>query len=455
MKSLSESPLGSLKHLRRKFWVPFVSACVIAFVLEAGFDRIVESEDLPWVTQSIFNLSGLYQRIVTAPRAPVPRSTAIVEINAQGRQAIPLTDICGQRRKMAELLSKIAETRPKVIVIDKYYLPEACLPETDDALRSEIHDIRRRGIPVVVGRRATDEGVEKRSGVTYYLLRSLCFGISDPCLEGTSTQQLPYLEGVVNVDPDTRKLPLEWILFASKDDAQNERTHHLYETLALSAARAYDDKLIAHHPRLAHFIDAGQHPYVSFVKPGDKDRGFERISMNDILPPAPDTQLPSGPKKKANGKKATDILPLKPPTDEKLLSELQRNLSGKIVLIGEINADLDSHPTVVGMMSGLYLQANYIEALLDDRYFRPTPILDYALGFAILAVFELIIIVFRHSWSKIVLLILGLFLAAVGLLYLMTNLLGWYANPALISALGVSIRLLHVLFVPAERAAES
>jgi CHASE2 domain-containing sensor protein len=130
-------------------------------------------------------------------------------------------------------------------------------------------------------------------------------------------------------------------------------------------------------------------------------------------------------------------------------------MSGKIVLIGEINADIDSHPSVVGMMSGLDLQANYIEALLDDRYFWQPPYLDYAMGFAIMATFELILIVFSRSWLKLILLTVALFVAAAASLVLMVNLPHWYVNPSLVSALALFIRLLHVLFVPAERATES
>jgi hypothetical protein len=455
MKFRSGSLLGPLRHLGRKFWVSFVSACVIAFFLEAGFDRLVESADLPGITQSIFNLSGLYQQILTAPRIPVPRYTAIVEINAnpQAPQVVPMTNICGQRIMMTKLLDKVAQALPNVIVIDKYYEPNPCPGDGD--LISEINDLRGRGIRVVVGRRASDEGVEERSGVRYYLLRSICFGNSDPCLQGSGLERQLYVEGVVNIDPDTRKLPLEWTLFASKEDAQIDRNRNLHETLALSAARAYDDQLIAHHPRLAHFVDVGQHPYVSFIRPGDKGRDFERMQVQDILPLAPDDKQPSGQQKKAGGNKGREILPFKTQPDAKLLGELQRKLSGKIVLIGEINTDVDSHPSVVGQMSGLDLQANYIEALLDDRYFRPAPILDYVLGFVILAFLELIVIVFRHSWLKIGLLTVALFVAAAASLVLMVNLPHWYVNPSLVGALAVFIRLLHVLFVPAERVAET
>jgi len=43
-----------------------------------------------------------------------------------------------------------------------------------------------------------------------------------------------------------------------------------------------------------------------------------------------------------------------------------------IVVIGNRIAD-DFHPSVIGTVPGVVLQANYIESLLDGRYFTPVP----------------------------------------------------------------------------------
>jgi hypothetical protein len=90
------------KHLGRSFWIRFLAACVIVLLIEVGFDYLVEDEnrELPQITQSVFNAAGLYQKIVAASRDPIPRYTAVVEINpAADRNAIDLHHICDQRRR--------------------------------------------------------------------------------------------------------------------------------------------------------------------------------------------------------------------------------------------------------------------------------------------------------------------------------------------------------------------
>ncbi|MGA7926678.1 MAG: CHASE2 domain-containing protein, partial [Candidatus Sulfotelmatobacter sp.] len=73
--------------------------------------------------------------------------------------------------------------------------------------------------------------------------------------------------------------------------------------------------------------------------------------------------------------------------------DLGREIRGNIVLIGE-RTDRDQHNTVNGKMPGYELQANYIEALLDDRYFTPVNSgLELALAvagiLAIILIFEI------------------------------------------------------------------
>src|SRR5690242_6054283 len=116
----------SVRRLGRRFWVPFLAACVIVFGLEKLFDYLVETEGLPGITQSIFSVSGIYQRLVAAPRVPLPRYTQIIEVNqANDPRAIALTDLCGQREMITRLLKNVARAVPKAIVLDKYFEPSA------------------------------------------------------------------------------------------------------------------------------------------------------------------------------------------------------------------------------------------------------------------------------------------------------------------------------------------
>jgi len=391
----------------------------------------VENEEAPGITQSVFNITGLYQRIVAAPRNPIPRYTVILEINpVKDRTVVSLNDICDQREMMTRLLKSLAKALPKVIVLDKYYAPHTPRPcPMDPNLVQAIQDLRRNNIPVIVGRRSSDESVGEGSDARYFLTPSIIFEDPDPCLETSNTRKLPCREGVINIDPDTRKLPLEWMLYEGKEEAKKGQGRDWHDTLALSAARAYDDMLLTRHPRLAEFVNVAEHPYISFLRQDD----FEAILVNQILTANTSVGANDGSY-----------------TGEKLSAEL-RKMSGKIVVIGEINKDLDDHPSVLGRMSGVYLQANYIEALLDDRYYKPVPILDYVLGFMILAVLELILIVFRNQLWKMALLIVALFGLALVIVYLFIKLPGWYVNPVPVGATAVVIKVLHSLFGPAER----
>jgi CHASE2 domain-containing sensor protein len=66
-------------------------------------------------------------------------------------------------------------------------------------------------------------------------------------------------------------------------------------------------------------------------------------------------------------------------------------LRGKIVLIAENSDREDQYNTVIGLVPGYLLHANYIEALLDDRYFSPTsPYVELPL--AILGIFFIVVI---------------------------------------------------------------
>ena len=58
----------------------------------------------------------------------------------------------------------------------------------------------------------------------------------------------------------------------------------------------------------------------------------------------------------------------------------QLNLMGKVVIIGDIaDADMQPfpkqvHPFPAGQVPGVYLHANYIQSLLDQRFLTQTPL---------------------------------------------------------------------------------
>jgi len=60
--------------------------------------------------------------------------------------------------------------------------------------------------------------------------------------------------------------------------------------------------------------------------------------------------------------------------------------------------DMDSHFSVVGEVPGYILQANYVEALLDGRYFRAVAgWVNYVAGFLIYLAFHWVLITHHHA----------------------------------------------------------
>lgn len=429
--------IGPLFHLGRGFWVRFLYACLIVILLEAAFDEIVGDEGLPTLTQSIFNVTGLYQRLLTAPRTPVPRYTAVVEINfSKDSPVAGFNEICEQRKAMVAILYGLARALPRVVVLDKVYPPHRPNPcAADSDLSHAVEELRRNNIPVIVGRAVSNHTI--RSGWfrrRYYLMPSINFGDAGPCGEPAATRGSLCFEGIANIDPDTRRLPMEWELYDNADRAREGKGAVWRDTLALDAALAYDEKLASHHPKLFHFLSSTRHPYISFLREDE----FDPILISEI-PTADSVTRPCD--VRCNGEPTPAVL---------------RKLSGRIVVIGEVNKDYelhpDTHPTVFGEMSGLYLQANYIEALLDDRYFRAMPAFDYIFGFIFVASLELILIIYSERWQVAGVLIVFLFTITVLVLYFTLMHLGWYVNPAPVGATAILVKLLHAIFGPAERA---
>jgi CHASE2 domain-containing sensor protein len=237
----------------------------------------------------------------------------------------------------------------------------------------------------------------------------------------SSLSGLGLREAIVNIDPDTRKLPLKWLVFPSKADKDHDSRQVWRETLALTAAQAYGKgQLEAEHRRLAELLNPVRHPYISFLnldqfKPYRLLAGFVLCGR----------QVKQGEDATACPASSSDL----------------GVLSGRIVVIGEIT-DQDVKSTVVGRIPGVFLQANFIEALLDDRYYEGYPLLNYVFGLLFLAGLEAILMVFQRSWVKKLGAILALMIAMLFLLYLVISDLQLYVNPLPFILLALVVRAL-------------
>lgn len=383
------------------FWIAFFVACLFIYLVEHWAEDLIQSGEHPGFARSVFGISAFYQSIVTAgPRKPKPRFTAVVEINSGKDPAVPdLYSLCEQRRFLGKLISSIANAAPSVIVIDKYFTPRLCpqiyqldgnsLSGTDLLLRA-INGISKT-IPIVVGRRVKPES------------RDLY-----PAIAFLSDQDHVLYEGIINIDRDSRKLPLKWKVQDDKVGQYKESKRVWHKTLALSVAEAFDQRLLNKHTRLRKLLDEGVHPFISFLQ-GPQ---FEVFPAGQVL---------KGP------------------------VSITRGLRGKIVIVGEVHPDADRHESVVGNVPGVILQANYIEALLDERYFEPIPWLDYALGFLIFASFQWVLVRHYQPLWQAVAWGLGIIAIAIVLLYLLATLGGWYVNPVAVGFMALVIWYTHLL----------
>lgn len=339
-------------HLGGLFWGPFLTACVGTMVIDASAGYV----------PAVGRFAAIYQRLIAPAWNSVPRYTAVLELD-------PDAGDCAQRQAVAELLDRVGAAGSRAIVIEKVFPRQPC-GLVDSKLRQAVLSASR-SVPVVVGRKIADDVADSGNDEdgdddqAPQILASFAFD--------AATAQVS--EGLVNLAPDPRRLPLQWL--ASLEGSAGTE---LRKTLAVEAAEAYDRELQAHHPRLASLMEDQEQPYVSLLGTPEVPAGVS-------------------------------------------------TLSGKVVLLGE-------KPEV-------YLHANYVEALLDDRYYRPMPLLDYLVAFACLLAVEWILTLQRGKWLRIAVLMTVVAGALPILLRILIGRLGWYVSPLTVIGIALLVRTFY------------
>jgi hypothetical protein len=184
--------------------VLFLVACALSYVAEHYIEHLSEQgKDHPGVTQSLFNMRGLYQYVVASwPRRLVPRYTVIVEIDPENDPtAVSLHNICEQREFLSEFVSALSKYKPKVIVIDKFFTELGCKPghESTTKLQKAIAAVSR-DTPIVVGLRINEQGVRKIGDHEGW-----------PVVHALGFPDAPKIrEAIINIDNDSRRLAFGW-----------------------------------------------------------------------------------------------------------------------------------------------------------------------------------------------------------------------------------------------------
>jgi hypothetical protein len=195
--------------------------------------------------------------------------------------------------------------------------------------------------------------------------------------------------GLARMNSDVLRIPLRWWLTPSTEEPSHEDrpvngfalAAYTQAAIPMSAeerAKADEEIPLSRYPAgLASLLRHDEHPYASFPKDpppevspadllcADKD-GLDFVQRYLLGIHEPQATIPAdaGHPEQAycNGAKA---LP---------------NLAGKVVVIGVRQEDVDVHDFPGGERYGVDLQAEYIDALLDNRYMKTAPAwLDWGL----------------------------------------------------------------------------
>jgi len=264
---------------------------------------------------------------------------------------------------LATLVRNAANGDAAAIVLDvKFLAPAGLAPGQDDVSRAAqnanlfaaIREATSNGVPLVLTcwlRKGRGGGFERRPNIydgTLFPLPDDEGGCSTPTANGDAgvgkewrrAQACVYI-GNINLPADMRRLPL----VTRTNDADTRSS-----SLALAAVSAYED-VIDRKPRTREkeAVSSAMHendfPLATFIP----ESAFQKIPIEDLAAGAYEAAV--------------------------------KLCRGRIIIIGgKWHTDLghgeliDTYDTPVGKMSGMYLHANYIEALLDDRYGREVPL---------------------------------------------------------------------------------
>jgi hypothetical protein len=191
------------------------------------------------------------------------------------------------------------------------------------------------------------------------------------------------------LNADKRKIPTFWPV------VQEGQKPRAVPSIALLAASTYDPGL-AETKRGS--ILKRVHPYTGFIA----ESQFTVVPASAVCQPSSDGCGPQ------------DELPLRP------------RLRSRVIIIGQ-DSSSDVHQAPVGIMAGYLLQANYVEALLDDRVVFPTPravdiVVVVLCGFIIHSIFNAT----KRSPELGLLLSFGFLIVVAFAIYLATTISGYY-----------------------------
>jgi hypothetical protein len=324
---------------------------------------------------------------------------AVVTIDANTEPPGLLTNTCDSRDFLGRLVNALNRLQAKVIMIDKYFSPGFC--SDAEKTQSFIASLNGSAAPVIVGQ-PTHALSDQSSG---------CLGLSTP-LQFTDPNANPpqpsnVWYGLNRLNSDTLKIPLQWPVFRdppAPDPSPIQPAMTLSTPkappptrvtgpyagygLALMAAEKFKPE-IANAPKLQTLLRQGVHPYTTFLP-------LPHINAMTALCNADPTNTSYGVGEDSPGAVAGQpdlCLPwiLKPEDRAQFVGTFQ----GKAIVVGDLS-EQDMHPFPGGDQPGVYLQANYVQAILDQRFLEEIP-LWLTLAFLVLYVIFVYCLYWAHD----------------------------------------------------------
>jgi CHASE2 domain len=184
-------------------------------------------------------------------------------------------------------------------------------------------------------------------------------------------------QGLIRLNTDTLKIPIRWpVLDTTKSPPALIQPPEQGDTIALLAAQAADPG-IETRGKMPRLIAKQINPYTTFIALPTIDE------LTAVCSAEPDPIL-------IDGKTIDCSKSRHSPHD---LTQDHQSLQGKVVAVGDLSDDdMQSFPG--GDKPGVYLQANYVESLLDQRFLTEVPLW---LTLAVLVLF--IVAVYVLYWA--------------------------------------------------------
>lgn len=300
-----------------------------------------------------------------SPRKAKSHRVVLVTISSGTEPDDVVAKVCLQRLFTARLIKRLNDLNASVIAFDKFYGAHSCPLDgvETQALFAAIKTSRAvvtRGLPT-----STLDNKQKVSSMKVGETQKM--EEREVCLRETETLELPMPashSGLLRLDADTRRIPLQWPVFQ-----RDGKTVELMDSFPLITVRAADPEALE-TPVLQTSLATGTQPYSTMMP-------FAQHSALAIL----------------CGRTAQSTTDWKTCTTE----EPWADMNGAIVVVGDHIGDADKHPSLQGIRYGVDLQANYIAALLDQRYYLP--LLGNIGNSAFIVVFFLIlqVILWKHG----------------------------------------------------------